>query len=59
VSFVVQDNGRGFAPDLAGTEGKGMGLMRAAADAIGGKFEVAARIGNGTRVVVVFQTKRA
>jgi signal transduction histidine kinase len=59
VSFVVQDNGRGFAPDLAGTEGKGMALMRAAADAIGGKFEVAARIGNGTRVVVVFQTKRA
>lgn len=57
VTFVVQDNGRGFAPDLAGVQGKGMALMRLAAQAAGASFEVASRIGNGTRVVVAFAVR--
>lgn len=50
--LIVQDNGRGFAPDLLEREGKGLPAMRALAAEAGGKFEVASRIGNGARVVV-------
>ena len=51
-TFVVQDSGRGFAPDLAETKGKGMPLMRTVAQRIGATLDITTRIGNGTRVVV-------
>lgn len=50
--LIVQDNGRGFAPDLLEKGGKGLPAMRALAAEAGGRFEVASRIGNGARVVV-------
>ncbi len=52
VLLVVQDNGRGFAPSLLGTEGAGLALMRTLAAKAGGKCDVTSRIGNGARVVV-------
>ena len=49
--LVVQDNGRGFAPDLLVSEGRGFPLMRSLAAEAGGRLEVVSRIGNGARVV--------
>ncbi len=52
VAFTVQDNGRGFAPDLAGSPGRGMTRMRELAREVGGRLDVAARLGNGTKVTL-------
>ncbi len=52
VTLTVQDNGRGFAPNLVGSQGKGMPRMRALALGMGGKLDLTTRIGNGTKVSV-------
>jgi signal transduction histidine kinase len=53
VSLVVEDNGRGFDPQSAGTEG-GMGLVsiRERAEKVGGSLEVLSMPGEGTTVRV-------
>lgn len=58
VTFLVQDNGRGFAQELLGGQGTGLARMRAVAEGIGGKLDVATRLGNGTRVMTTVPMPR-
>lgn len=54
VELTVRDDGQGF--DLQKVSGAGLGLvgMRERVELLGGRFEIDARPGAGTRVHVVF-----
>ncbi len=53
-SLAVRDNGRGMTlmPELYAQQGYGLANMRERAGAIGGKFEITSKPGEGTRVEV-------
>jgi signal transduction histidine kinase len=51
IRLVVEDDGIGFDPDHAGATGRGLASMRERAVRVGGRLELDARPGGGTRVV--------
>ena len=53
-SLAVRDDGRGMTlmPELYAQQGYGLANMRERAGAIGGKFEITSKPGEGTRVEV-------
>jgi signal transduction histidine kinase len=53
-TLAVRDDGRGMTlmPELYAQQGYGLANMRERAGAIGGKFEITSRPGEGTRVEV-------
>ena len=55
LSIVVQDDGRGFAPDSQRPGGNGLRNMQQRLESIGGRAEVETEAGKGT--TVRFQTK--
>ena len=46
----VEDDGKGFDPEEAAGRGRGLGNLRARAEALGGKIEIDSASGEGTRV---------
>jgi len=55
ISLSVEDNGRGFDPDLTPSDGRehfGLSIMRARAARIGGQIEIESTLGEGTRLVL-------
>lgn len=55
-AIVVQDNGRGFDPDLADLDSDmhvGLSIMRERAHRIGGHFDIQSKLGQGTTVTLV------
>jgi signal transduction histidine kinase len=50
----VRDDGRGFEPDTAGTQGHGLTSMRERAEELGGRLTVTSTPGAGTTVEVVW-----
>jgi signal transduction histidine kinase len=46
----IEDDGRGFEPDSVSESGRGLGNLRARADALGGKLEIHSKPGAGTSV---------
>ncbi len=53
VQMTIQDDGAGFDPALAASEGHfGLKFMRERAEALGGRLEVESAPGKGTKVVV-------
>ena len=52
VEFIVQDNGRGFAPAQTATGGHGLNNMRARARQLGGELHLSSAPGTGTRVAL-------
>jgi len=58
VGILVQDNGMGFSPGLAGEGGHGLRNMKARAEGAGGTLEVISRPGNGARVVMTLPAER-
>ena len=50
LTLVVEDDGSGFDPDAASGGGRGLGNLRARAEAIGGRLDIESRAGHGTTV---------
>ena len=50
----VEDNGRGFNPDIVESNGMGLNLMKYRARAIGGALDINSTPGNGTYVLLKF-----
>jgi len=58
--IVIQDNGRGFTPDLASDTPRrhfGLQIMQARAEHIGGQVQVRSEPGAGTRVTLTWPAK--
>jgi len=53
LTLRVRDDGCGFDPQVASTNGFGLTSMRERAEALGGRFEVRSRTGGGTEVEVI------
>jgi signal transduction histidine kinase len=58
IGLLVQDNGMGFSPAIAGDGGHGLRNMKARAQGAGGTLEVISRPGNGTRILVTLPADR-
>jgi len=56
--LVISDDGRGFDPNRVGGDHYGLVGMQERADAIGARFRVESRPGNGTRVIVDVELTR-
>jgi two-component system sensor histidine kinase UhpB len=54
LTVVVDDDGRGFAPERHAPGSFGLAGMRERASELGGKLEIASRQGDGTRVLATF-----
>ena len=55
ITLSVEDNGRGFDPDVTPSDGRehfGLSIMRARAARIGGLIEIDSTLGEGTRFVL-------
>jgi signal transduction histidine kinase len=50
--LLVQDNGRGFAPETASGSGHGLSNMRARAERVGGKLQFSSSPGGGTKLIL-------
>jgi PAS domain S-box-containing protein len=59
VTLVIEDDGRGFDPDLAPAGHFGLIGMRERADMIGAAFRVDSEPGGGTRIVVIAPVARS
>ncbi len=55
VDMHIQDNGRGFAPDLSVPGHYGLSMMNERAEAVGAKLEIMSRPGKGTVLVFRWQ----
>jgi signal transduction histidine kinase len=53
LTLRVRDDGCGFDPQVASTNGFGLTSMRERAEALGGRVEVRSRTGGGTEVEVI------
>lgn len=56
--LTICDDGSGFSPDRATTEGMGLRIMEYRAGMIGGALSVESAKGTGTRVVCTFKTRQ-
>lgn len=54
----VCDNGRGFNPDSSRPGSLGLGIMRERAESIGAQLTIESRPGNGTKLVLVWTSKK-
>jgi signal transduction histidine kinase len=52
VAISISDDGRGYAMDIARSQGRGIDNMRARATSLGGRFACTSAIGEGTRVTL-------
>ncbi len=55
VRIVIEDNGKGFVPEIIGSNGKdhfGLQIMRERAESVGATIELLPMIGHGTRVII-------
>jgi signal transduction histidine kinase len=50
LEIIIEDNGRGFAPDTTSTNGNGVANLNARLAAIGGRCGVESQPGHGTKV---------
>ncbi|MBN2045361.1 MAG: GAF domain-containing protein [Anaerolineales bacterium] len=57
VSLEIVDDGIGFNPDLGGTEGLGLGIMKERAENIGGRIEINSQVGKGTSLHITWSGK--
>jgi len=55
VDMHIQDNGRGFAPDLSLPGHYGLSMMNERAEAIGAQLEIMSRPGKGTAIIFRWQ----
>jgi len=55
VDMHIQDNGRGFAPDLSLPGHYGLSMMNERAEAVGAKLEIMSRPGKGTAIIFRWQ----
>ena len=54
VTLRIRDDGRGFDPASIAVESLGLGIMRERAEAIGARLAIESRVGQGTKVTVVW-----
>jgi len=50
--MVIEDNGKGFDPNLVQTECLGINIMRERANICGAQFELQSKMGSGTKIVL-------
>jgi signal transduction histidine kinase len=50
--MVIEDNGKGFDPNLVLTECLGINIMRERANICGAQFELQSKMGSGTKIVL-------
>ena len=55
VELQVRDDGRGFDPEDVAADHLGLGIMRERAEAIGAQLQIESKIGQGTRIHVVWR----
>ena len=54
LSIMIRDFGRGFDPEALGTKGNGLNNLQERMKRIGGSFQIASKIGEGTTVVLKY-----
>ena len=59
VDMHIQDNGRGFAPNLSVPGHYGLSMMNERAEAVGAKLEIMSRPGKGTAIIFRWQETSA
>jgi signal transduction histidine kinase len=57
VELLVRDDGRGFDPAQAHSDGLGLGIMHERAQAIGALLEIKSELGSGTQVRLVWNAE--
>ena len=57
VELLVRDDGRGFDPAQAHSDGLGLGIMHERAQAIGALLEIESELGSGTQVRLVWNAE--
>ncbi len=57
VELEVKDDGRGFDPSSVAPDRLGLGIIRERAQAIGAQLQIISQPGQGTRIVVEWQTR--
>jgi len=59
LALLIQDDGRGFDPQVIARPGLGLANLRARAVTLGGDFRLGSQPGAGTRIVITFPARPA
>lgn len=58
IELEIRDDGKGFDPQRVAGNSLGLGIMRERAQAIGARFDIQSRSGQGTRIKAIWKQKR-